>query len=244
MPDFTIRTMLPELMDQPEAQEAETRMALKEIDTINHLLGGYSVIFDALDKLSWSDKTVRIMDLGCGGGDMLRAVADWALKNKRHVDLIGIDWNPVMTSYAREESIVFPNIHFKTMNVLDDRLMDEKADVIINSLFCHHFDNEELVTLVQRMYNLASQAVVINDIHRHWFAYYSIKALTALFSRNPLVKYDAALSVARSLTRKEWENTLQQARISNYSLRWMWAWRWQIIITKENQNAGSSQQGK
>lgn len=238
MPDLTMRTMLPELMDQPEAKEKDTRQALREIDTINHLLGGYSVIFDALEKLKWNDKSIRIMDLGCGGGDMLRTIADWALKNKRHVDLIGIDRNPVMTSYAREESLVFPNIHFKTMDVLDERLMDERADVIINSLFCHHFDSDELVILVERMYKLASQAVIINDIHRHWFAYYSIKILTGLFSRNPLVKYDAALSVARSLTRREWEETLQKAGIDNYSLRWMWAWRWQIIIIKAAQNAG------
>jgi SAM-dependent methyltransferase len=236
MPDFATRILLPELMDQPEADVMETRHALKEIDRINHLLGGYSVIFDALDKLDWADQTLTIMDLGCGGGDMLRVIADWTLKNKKHVNLIGVDLNPIMTSYAKEQSAVFPNIHFKTMSVLDDRLMYEKADVIINSLFCHHFDNDELVTLVTRMNKLASQAVIINDIHRHWFAYYSIKALTAVFSNNTLVKYDAAVSVARSLTRSEWQDILKRSGINNYTLRWMWAWRWQIIIRKDKQN--------
>jgi SAM-dependent methyltransferase len=241
MPDLSIRALDPELMDQPEAGEVETRKALKEIDKINRLLGGYSVIFDALEKLQWTDKAKTIIDLGSGGGDMLRVIADWALKSGKHVSLIGVDWNPVMTNYAREQSIVFPNIHFNTMSVLDDRLMEEKADIIINSLFCHHFDNEELVTLIQRMDKLTSQAVIINDIHRHWFAYYSIKALTAIFSRNPLVRYDAALSVARSLTRSEWKNVLAQAGIKNYTLRWMWAWRWQIIITKDTQPSDAKQ---
>ncbi|MBS1618969.1 MAG: methyltransferase domain-containing protein [Bacteroidetes bacterium] len=232
MPNLTIRAHDTELMDLPTAGEIETRHALREIDAINRLLGGYSVIFDALEKLHWTDKTMTIVDLGSGGGDMLRAISDWALHHKRHVNLIGIDYNPVMTNYAREQSVVFPNIHFRTMNVLDERLMDERADVIINSLFCHHFDQEQLVTLVQRMHALAAQAVIINDIHRHWFAYYSIKALTWLFSRNPLVRYDAALSVARSLTRKEWQAVLKAAGIENYTLRWMWAFRWQIIIRK------------
>ncbi len=232
MPNLTIRALDTELMDLPTAGEIETRHALREIDTINKLLGGYNVIFDALDQLQWSNKTLTIVDLGCGGGDMLRAIADWALQRKRHVNLIGIDYNPVMTAYAREESIVFPNIHYRTMNVLDERLLDEKADVIINSLFCHHFDQEQLVTLMRRMHQLASQAVIINDIHRHWFAYYSIKVLTALFSRNALVRYDAALSVARSLTRREWQAVLADAGIEKYTLRWMWAFRWQIIIRK------------
>lgn len=232
MPNLTIRANDTELMDLPTAGEIETRHALREIDTINHLLGGYNVIFDALDRLQWTDKTLTIVDLGCGGGDMLRAIADWALQRRRHVNLIGIDYNPVMTAYAREESVVFPNIHYRTMNVLDDRLMEEKADVIINSLFCHHFNQEQLVVLVRRMHQLASQAVIINDIHRHWFAYYSIKMLTWMFSRNALVRYDAALSVARSLTRAEWKSVLKEAGIENYSLRWMWAFRWQIIIGK------------
>jgi SAM-dependent methyltransferase len=236
MPDFTIRTLDPELMDLPTAGVAETRKALKEVDTINHLLGGYNVMFDALDQLQWTDEIMTIVDLGCGGGDMLRVIADWALKAQRHVNLIGIDFNPVMTTFAREESTAFPNIHFKTLNVLDEKLLDLRADVIINSLFCHHFDNDELVTLVGRMDKLASQAVIINDIHRHWFAYYSIKMLTAVFSRNPLVRYDAALSVARSLTRREWQDILKRANITSYSLRWMWAFRWQIIITKGPQH--------
>lgn len=232
MPNLTIRALNTELMDLPTAGEIETRHALREIDTINKLLGGYNVIFDALDQLQWTDKTMTIVDLGCGGGDMLRAIADWALQHRRHVNLIGIDYNPVMTAYGREESIVFPNIHYRTMNVLEERLLEERADVIINSLFCHHFDQEQLVTLVRRMHQLASQAVIINDIHRHWFAYYSIKVLTALFSRNALVRYDAALSVARSLTRREWQAVLADAGIEKYSLRWMWAFRWQIIIRK------------
>ena len=82
------------------------------------------------------------------------------------------------------------------------------------------------------MYALATHAVVINDLHRHWFAYYSIKAITAVFSKTYLVKYDAPLSVARALTRSEWEEILRLADIRNYSLKWRWAWRWELIIEK------------
>jgi hypothetical protein len=79
---------------------------------------------------------------------------------------------------------------------------------------------------------LASQLVIINDLHRSRIAYYSIKALTLMFSRSYLVKYDAPLSVARSLTRKEWKQILKTANISRYSIRWRWAWRWEIVIEK------------
>jgi SAM-dependent methyltransferase len=232
MHDFAERSLLPEKMDQPGVSADETRQALRELEIINKLLGGYHVILNALEKIKWDNEPLSIIDLGCGGGDMLRAIADWAKKNSKKVNLVGVDWNPVMTEYAREHSANYPNIEFKTMNVFDDELINLKAGITMNSLFCHHFDNAQLTELIKRMYMLASRAVIINDLHRHWFAYYSIKAITALFSKTYLVKYDGPLSVVRSLTREEWQNILSSAGISNYDLRWMWAWRWQLIINK------------
>jgi len=232
MPDFSIRTLLPEKMDEPGVSEKDIHQALQELEIINRRLGGYHVIFDALDKLEWNEQPVTIMDLGCGGGDMLRAISKWAEKNKRKVQLIGVDRNPIMTDYASHHAKSYPDIQFKTLDVFDDALMAEKADITMNSLFCHHFSNTELITLIKRMNQLASRAVIINDLHRHWFAYYSIKVITFLFSKTYLVKYDGPLSVARSLNRKEWKAILESAGIKDYRLRWMWAWRWQIIFDK------------
>ncbi len=232
MPDFSTRTLLPEKMDQPGVAVHETRQALRELEVINKRLGGYHVILNALEQLEWNNEPVTIVDLGCGGGDMLRAIAQWADKKGRKVKLIGVDWNQVMTEYASELSNKFSNIGFRTMSVFDGTLITERADITMNSLFCHHFDNDELTELIRRMNSLASRAVIINDLHRHWFAYYSIKVITFLFSKTYLVRYDGPLSVARSLTRKEWKQVLASAGIENYTLKWMWAWRWQIIIKK------------
>jgi SAM-dependent methyltransferase len=232
MPDFSERTLLPEKMDQPGVSPIETRQALRELETVNRLLGGYSVILEALEKIEWNGHPVTIMDFGSGGGDVLRVIAKWAEKKGRKVRLIGVDWNPVMTEYATEHSKGFSNITFITKNVFDDELLSEKADITMNSLFCHHFTNKELVELIKRMHKLATRAVIINDLDRHWFAYYSIKAITSVFSKTYLVKYDGPLSVARSLKKKEWQKILSSASINNYQLKWMWAWRWQIIINK------------
>lgn len=233
MPDLSLRSTLPEKMDDPSAPQKDVHRALHELETINQWLGGYNVILDALDKISADRKPLTIMDIGCGGGDMLRAIARWSKAKGIDVRLIGIDWNPLMTSFAQEQSKGLSNIHFRTLSVWDDKLLEEKADITMNSLFCHHFDDPDLVKLMARMYELSGKAVIINDLHRHWFAYHSIKWITAVFSKTYLVRYDAPLSVARSLRRPEWENILRQAGITKYSINWKWAWRWQIIIPKE-----------
>ncbi|CAN5381850.1 class I SAM-dependent methyltransferase [soil metagenome] len=232
MNDFSHRSQLPEKMDEADVPFREIHQALNELETINRLLGGYHVILNALDQLQWSKKPVTIMDLGCGGGDMLRAIAKWAAKKGRNVNLIGVDRNQVMINFASGKSTSFSNIRFVCADVFDDVLLNENADVVMSSLFCHHFDDPDLIVLMQRMNLLASKAVIVNDIHRHWLAYYLIKFLSWAFSKTYLVKYDAPLSVARSLTRSEWESILLKAKLSGFMLRWMWAWRWQLIIKK------------
>lgn len=232
MPDLSVRSTLPEKMDDAGVASNETRQALRELEVVNELLGGYNVILNALNKLEWPDREVTIMDMGCGGGDILRAIAKWAMRKERKVKLIGVDRNPVMTAYASEKSKDFGNISFRTLSVFDEALMKEHADITMSSLFCHHFDKEDLIALVCKMYQLADYAVVINDLHRHWFAYYSIKWITALVSKTYLVKYDAPLSVARSFTRQDWSQTLAACGIKKYSLSWKWAWRWELIIMK------------
>lgn len=231
MPDLSIRSKELEIMDEPDIPKEDIRNALREIETINRLLGGYHIVLEALDELRLQDP-LRIMDIGCGGGDMLRRISGWAKKRNKKVLLQGVDLNPDITEFARERSAGYGNIEYKTLNVFDDALLEESADVTTASLFCHHFQKEELVAILKRMHALATKAVIINDLHRHWFAYHSIGLLTRIFAKSRLVRYDAKLSVARAFSRKDWEETLQEAGINRYTLRWKWAWRWQLIIRK------------
>jgi ubiquinone/menaquinone biosynthesis C-methylase UbiE len=219
-------------MDDLDVPEGEVRRALHELEIVNRWLGGYSVVLGALGRLDWPREPAVIMDLGCGGGDMLRAISAWADKKQRRVRLVGVDRNPAMTRYAGNKSLKYPSISFRTADVFDPALLADAPHIAMCSLFAHHFDQDELVKLVQHMHRLARRAVIINELHRHPIAYQSIKTLTALFSRTYLVKYDAPLSVARSLTRGEWQEVMKAAGINGYSIRWRWAWRWEIIIEK------------
>jgi 2-polyprenyl-3-methyl-5-hydroxy-6-metoxy-1,4-benzoquinol methylase len=234
MPDFSKRSLLPEKMDDPAVAENEVVQALKELETINRFLGGYNVVLNALRQIEKTGQVLSIMDLGCGGGDTLRVIAGRFKQKKQKIMLTGIDWNPVMTRYAALNSEKCAGVSYKTMSIWDDALLAEKAEVTMNSLFCHHFDDAALVLLIRRMQSLCTRYTLINDIHRHWLAYYSIKWITAVFSKTFLVRYDAPLSVARSLTKKEWQLILEKAGIKHYTIKWMWAWRWQIIVPKND----------
>jgi hypothetical protein len=83
------------------------------------------------------------------------------------------------------------------------------------------------------MRNNCVKGFFINDLERNWIAYYSIKLLTAIFSRSHLVKNDAPLSVARGFKKKEWHSIFQQANFTSYSIQWKWAFRYLILYNNE-----------
>lgn len=206
---------------------------LDELEVINKLLGGHKVVIDGLKQILRSrpkaSVALRIADLGCGGGDMLRILARWGRKNNVPIELTGIDANAFIIEYAREKSSAFPEIQYQQADIFSDAFGRQKYDVVLCSLFCHHFTDEQLMAMFRRL-KKQSSFVLINDLHRHWFAYHSIKWLTYMLSHSPLIRNDAPLSVARAFRRRELSDILLRAGIADYQMKWMWAFRYQVIF--------------
>ncbi|HMP98249.1 MAG TPA: methyltransferase domain-containing protein [Cyclobacteriaceae bacterium] len=231
MGKFKHRSYQKELMDELASGGEEIVQTLRELKTINKWLGGNYVTTNGLKKLI-KNKTTQphIADIGCGGGDMLQLMAAWCARQKINASFTGVDANNNIINYAKEHTSAYPQINYLCADVFSDDFLNQKFEIITATLFCHHFTDDELVQLFQSMQKQASLGIVINDLHRHWFAFYAIKVLTKLFSKSKMVINDAPLSVLRSFTRKDIERIMKAAGIQHYSLRWNWAFRWQIII--------------
>jgi 2-polyprenyl-3-methyl-5-hydroxy-6-metoxy-1,4-benzoquinol methylase len=230
MPDFSKRTTGLEIMDDFNLDAAEIDPLLSGLEKVNQYLGGYKVVFSALKEVSVKNN-FHISDWGCGGGDVLRAIAKKAQKQNLQLQFTGIDATPAAINFARRKN-TSPKIHFILADVLAEEIAALKFDIVLSTLFTHHFEDEAWVSLVKKMMDCSRHAVIIDDLHRHWLAYYAIKFITRIVTRSRLARYDGPLSVLKGFKRKELENLLQQAGIKNYNIRWMWAFRWQIILYK------------
>jgi 2-polyprenyl-3-methyl-5-hydroxy-6-metoxy-1,4-benzoquinol methylase len=229
MPDFKHRSTQEEMMDNFSLSHEIIDPIMDELEVVNKLLGGYAVFFDAFKKIGLEDGMI-ISDWGCGGGDSLRIIANWARKRNLKIKLVGVDATESAIEYARQKSSNFPEISYILADVMSDQLLPKQFDIVISSLFTHHFIDSDWIQLIQKMKNCASKHVIINDLHRHWFAYYSIGLITSLFSKSVMVKHDSKVSVLRSFRRNELRNLLQKGGIKTYSIKWMWAFRWQVCI--------------
>jgi 2-polyprenyl-3-methyl-5-hydroxy-6-metoxy-1,4-benzoquinol methylase len=223
-----------EIMDDLDCSGPVVDQTLRELDIINQWLGGNAVTLNPVKslfpKINSSSQPTILVDLGCGSGDMLRRIARWARQENIGMTGIGIDANPNIIAYARQASSSFKELDFQTLNIFSTEFQSMTFDVVLATLFTHHFTHEELVLILTRLKKQTRKFIIINDIHRHPLAYYSIRWLTTFFSRSDMVKFDAPLSVRRAFLKKEWEAILKEAGVENYQLRWRWAFRWQLII--------------
>lgn len=232
--DLGQRANEPEIMDDLNCSGEVVYQTLRELDVINRWLGGNAVTLGGLKRMIRLNDTVHspisIADLGCGSGDLLRQMAEFGRRTKIPLQLVGIDANPHIIEFARQHCAGYPEISFETVNVLSPEFAQRTFDIITGTLFFHHFENDALVRLLAQLNQQARQGILINDIHRHWLAYHSIRLLTKLFSSSSMVRYDAPLSVRRAFTRKDWGEVMTSSGIANYRISWKWAFRWQITV--------------
>ncbi|HET8861133.1 methyltransferase domain-containing protein [Marivirga sp.] len=228
--DLSYRSEEQEIMDDLSDDSPSLYRALKELDIINHLLGGNAITLNAVKEIFKNDpqKEWKIADLGCGSGEMLLKIAKWCRIQKIKVQLHGFDANPNVIRYAKNHCKDYPEISFHAEDIFSESFKSKNFDVLSCTLFLHHFSQTDLVNLL-RQFREQSHKIIINDLHRHHFAYYSIKWITRFFSKSPMVQNDACLSVWRAFTKKDWKEILELAEIQKYELGWRWAFRWKLI---------------
>jgi len=235
--DLSYRSYQKELLDRTDIPFDDIALNMKELNFINTYLGGHHITVNGLQRILSDSKIVAgkllVCEIGCGGGDNLQVIYDWCVRKKIQIDTIGIDINPDCISYA-EKSTRIPNARWIASDYKFTTFI-QQPHIIFNSLFCHHFDDAQMISILKWMNANATMGFFINDLHRHQIAFYSIKLLTKLFSKSYLVKNDAPLSVQRGFTRIELERYLREAGIIQYSIEWKWAFRW-LITSKRNSN--------
>jgi 2-polyprenyl-3-methyl-5-hydroxy-6-metoxy-1,4-benzoquinol methylase len=230
---FMERSAELELLDGEDIPRADLYQNLKELDIINTLLGGHKVTLKGIKRFDLKkERTYTILEIGCGGGDNLIAIAKWARKEKLQLQLIGVDLKQDCISYANEHCKEYPEITFINSDYRDLRRNSKTYDLIFSSLFCHHFNKTDLIELMQFKNEKSNLGYFINDLHRHAIAYYSIAILTQLFSKSYLVKNDAKLSVWRGFKRNDWQILLENENKNHYKIIWVWAFRWLVVFKK------------
>ena len=224
-------------MDDFTIVDERLTTALDNLRYVNRFLGGYAAAMAAMTPL-WRahppDRPLRVLDLATGVADFPDYLARWAGRRGRVLEVVALDANPATVAYAQKTldrdlpAPLRPRVRVEVGDALALPYDDAAFDVAVTSLFMHHLTHGDAVTLVREMNRVARHGFVVNDLHRHRLAYYSILALAAVLPVSPMFRHDGPISVLRGFSRDDLHAIAQDAGLGAYRIRWHWAFRWTL----------------
>lgn len=226
------RTEEEEIMDDFSLEGEELRDALDKIASINQFLGGNKLTLQGVKKLIHTNDEITIVDVGCGNGDMLRALADFGTKNNYNFMLIGIDANAFTIDYAIKLSKEYANISYKCEDIFSEPFSQLNYDIVLCTLTLHHFKNNQIDYSLQLFQKQARIGIVINDLHRNIIAYRAFQLICFFFRLNRMSREDGLISILRGFKKQELMDFSERNQLKNYTIHWKWAFRYQWIIKK------------
>jgi SAM-dependent methyltransferase len=223
-PDFKHRSHEQEWLDRDDIDPAELRAVLRDLARFNTAFFGHRPILKWLGQVLGPEtrgSAPTILDVGCGYGDLLRAVRRWANKRNLNPTLLGVDINPETIRIARETTDRADQIEFRVMDI-SDLAPGRTFDFILSSLVAHHLSDEKLRDFLILLERSANQGWVIYDLQRNRFLYEFLGIASRVAGLHPMVTNDGQISVLRSLTREEWTDRIAASGIelSSVKIRW------------------------
>lgn len=213
--DFSRRVSpreLPELMDGDCSYE-DFRDCLRSLEQVNRWLLGYRPTLAWLKGLPHGlREPLHIVDVGSGGGDLLRQIAAWAQRQRITVQLTGIDLNPYAARAAGEATRKELGIEWVTGDALAYQPTNP-VDIVVSSLMAHHLEDEEIVALLLWMEKTAQVGWFINDLERSELASGTFALLARVVGWHRFVRHDGPVSFRRAFREEDWVRLLAIANI-------------------------------
>ena len=229
---FEKRTTELERIDTGDYTPEEYETFLREIAFINRYVGDKRALEKSLlREIESTDlREFSVLDVGCGSGELLRVIAEFASRTGRNAHLTGIDLNPISSSVTKSESRDFPEIESVRGNALELPFADHSFDYSISSLFFHHLKDDEIVDVLREMSRVSRRGIFIIDLHRDVVPFIGYKIFCFVFRISELVRHDGSLSIRKAFRERELVHLANEAGLSGSSTKIVSPGR--VVLTK------------
>jgi ubiquinone/menaquinone biosynthesis C-methylase UbiE len=198
----------------------ETVRSLGSLQIANRYFGGARSILSPVCRLlrGRPPGTVRLLDVGCGGADVARALAGWARRRAVSLRITAVDQDPVVAAHAAAACRSWPEIRVVRADATRLPFAEQSVDIVMSSMLLHYFGLAEAAALLGHWRRLATRAVVVADVHRHWFPCVAIDVLGRI-SSHPLFREGHGRTVRRGFTADELRGLGRQAGFTRTRVR-------------------------
>jgi SAM-dependent methyltransferase len=222
--DLSRRSAESEWLDSADASPEELALVLRDLARFNGAMLGHRPVIAWLRRAindTPKETVLTLVDVGCGYGDLLRAIRRWASKRGLKIRLIGLDLNRDTIRIAQTATDDVDEIDYRVMDIFDFA-PSAPIDFVVSSLLTHHMSDDLIVKFLRWMEQTARKGWMIYDLQRHPVPFHFIGLMGRLTRLHPMVIHDGRISVARSLTRTEWLARMREAGITRDAVRLRW----------------------
>jgi SAM-dependent methyltransferase len=196
-----------ELLDLPDCAPELAASSYRFMETVNRWFGGIRAVlrfFEAELPQHRDNGHVRILDIGSGSCDIPLAVSRWARAQRFPLQITCLETSARAVDIARAqlEQAADPHVQLLQQDAFTHQ-PTEPYDFAVASMCFHHFSDEQIVALMQRLRTFVLTGMLINDLRRSAPALAGAGLLLAV-SRAPAgVRHDALLSIRRGFKSNE-----------------------------------------
>ena len=202
---------LVELMDDPDCDPALLRATLRRFGLVNRVVSGWGGVYRRriAPHLAALGRPARVLDLGCGGGDLVMRLAALAARDGLDVAWTGIDPDPRALEVAREKP-ASASIAFRRADAAELVAEGERYDVVVSNHVLHHL-GDGLEDFIVQSRALSRGLVLHSDISRGRTAYGLYTVWITPFAPGTFLRTDGLRSIRRSFTAPELQAALDAA---------------------------------
>lgn len=188
-------TEVRELMDDPGCDPVRLAATLRRFGAVNRLVAGWAHVYRTrLRPLVESGG--RVLDLGCGGGDVTAHLARLGRRDGLDVQWLGADPDPRAIAVAERRSA--PGLAFRCVDGTGLLAAGERFDAVISSHVLHHLGPDELRAFADDSLALSRGPVLHSDIARSRAAYLLYGIGITPFAPGTFLRTDGLRSIRRS----------------------------------------------
>jgi len=224
--DLTERLPALEEMDREDIDRGALEGALRSLIRINGVGNGAGLFWPSLRALLEARKPgrgpLRVLDIGCGAGDLSLRLERRARKHGFSLQVDGCDRSPVAVDMARR-------INEKAGTLGAFFVLDAVAgsipggyDVIMASLFLHHLDNGQAPAILAKMAGSAGTMLLVSDLVRSRCGLFLVHLATRTLSRSPVVHADGVTSLRAAFTVGEIETMCRDLGLAGATVTRRW----------------------
>lgn len=224
--DVRHRRVEAELMDRQDLEQPLLEQALCGLERINRLSLTSRILWAPIRELVRREKrAIRVLDLGCGGGNLAMDLCRYGVRAKLPVHADGCDLSPGAIDFATRRAYERGSeSRFFVRDILNDALPDG-YDVFVSSLMLHHLSEDQAVRLFRIVRAARPRLLLISDLIRCTQGFLLAQVGCRILTRSCIVHYDGPRSVAAAYTMEEVSSIADRAGLRGHRIRWSWPFR-------------------